>query len=200
MIVCAIVAIVAFATVLSLGAYARLAPVGIDAHVATRAFGQATRVAWMFTNLGYARELLLVYCVTGAALRIERPRDIAPLAFLAFAQIASQLVSTFLKTIYKRQRPEHWLKRHETSAGYPSGHATTATVTYAGIALGVLLPIDPTIAEPVRDTIAAISAACAAGIAWSRLALGAHYLSDVAGGIMLGTATLSLLAIVIERT
>lgn len=189
----------AFAAVLALGRYARHAAVGVDAKLALAAFGKATRVAWFFTKLGYARDLLFVYAIAGVALVLTHPRDLPALAFLAVAQVGSQLVSTALKDVFKRERPERWLKRHELSAGYPSGHATTATVTYAGIAFVLLVPVDASIAVPVRDGIAFLGLGLAAGIIWSRLALGAHFLSDVIGGMLLGSATLSLVAIVIHR-
>ena len=194
-----VAALFSFAFVLVLGAYARRAPIGIDANVAVAAFGKATNVAWAFTNLGYARDLLIVYAVAGVLLQIERPRDIAPLAVLAVAQVGSQLVSTSLKGVFKRERPENWLKRQELSAGYPSGHSTTAVVTYVGIGLGALAPIDSSIAIVLRDCVGAIAIVAALGIVWSRLALGAHYLSDVVGGCTLGAATLCVAARILER-
>jgi len=45
-----------------------------------------------------------------------------------------------------------------------------------------------------NDVIACVAFVCTFGILWSRIALGAHYLSDVAGGIMLGFATLELIS------
>ena len=191
------VACVLFAATVGLGLYARRAPVGLDLTVARMALGTGTSLAWAFTRLGYARGIVFAYVLFGIALEVGRWHDLAAFGLLAVAQVVSQLVSTGLKDVFKRQRPEHWLKRQELSGGYPSGHATTATVTYGGMALLAYFAPNAsasTYATIFHDGIAAVAIVCACGIVWSRLALGAHYVSDVVGGTMLGTATLELIS------
>lgn len=190
-----LVALALFAATVGLGFLARRAPVGLDATVARMALGTGTAVAWFFTRLGYARGIVLAYVVFGVVLEIGRSLDLPALALLGIAQVVSQLVSTGLKGVFKRERPEHWLKRHELSGGYPSGHSVTAVVTYGGFAvLALASPGRGPWAPLLAESVACIALVCSGGILWSRLALGAHYLSDVAGGILLGSAMLALCA------
>ncbi|HZX69140.1 MAG TPA: phosphatase PAP2 family protein, partial [Candidatus Elarobacter sp.] len=48
----------------------------------------------------------------------------------------------------------------------------------------------------VRFTLAPLLALWACGVLWSRLALGAHYITDLAGGLLLATAALGFAALV----
>jgi membrane-associated phospholipid phosphatase len=46
--------------------------------------------------------------------------------------------------------------------------------------------------ERVRSVVAPLAFLWGCGVIWSRLALGAHYVTDLIGGLLLGAATLSL--------
>ena len=53
----------------------------------------------------------------------------------------------------------------------------------------------------LRLSLIHIFLVCAVGISWSRLALGAHYLTDVVGGLLFGAAFLcAALAIILRFT
>lgn len=69
--------------------------------------------------------------------------------------------------------------------GFPSGHATAATLVWGGgaLALGI----------GRRRTRLAVGAAVVGLVAASRVVIGVHYLVDVVAGIALGGATLVLL-------
>lgn len=71
-----------------------------------------------------------------------------------------------------------------TAAGYgfPSGHATTSTVAYFGLASLV------TLATPRRRFAGA--AAIVATVCFTRVGLGVHYLVDVVAGVALGATLL----------
>jgi len=66
----------------------------------------------------------------------------------------------------------------------------TAVATYVGWA--IVCGFSP-FSIPIREALVAVFILWAIGIDWSRLALGAHYVTDVIGGTLLGFAWLCLL-------
>jgi len=87
--------------------------------------------------------------------------------------------------IFMRPRRLDWVVRHETSFSYPSSHAAIATGFYAlwaGMLYASSLP------GWVRRVVAPCLLLFALGVGWSRLALGAHYLTDLLGGVLLAVA------------
>lgn len=167
-----------------------LAPVDVAGKML---LGMDSRLAIALTKTGYGPVLTVLGIVTVAgalALRLS-PR----LALvIAGSQIISQFAVNICKDVFHRDRPGAWLYRHELGYSYPSGHAATAIVFY-GAWLIVLwnsaLPVC------VRAVGAVLLVVWAFGIAWSRVALGAHYVTDVAGGLLFGVAWLSVVAALI---
>ncbi len=104
---------------------------------------------------------------------------------IIFSQVVSQGLVSLSKGLFARARPDVWLDRHEPGFSYPSGHATTAVVFYG--AWVVVLWTSP-LPAAVRVCGTALLAGWALGIGWSRIALGAHYPTDVIGGFLLGAA------------
>jgi undecaprenyl-diphosphatase len=100
---------------------------------------------------------------------------------LAGASLLANLASNALKFAFDRTRPdiiEHL--DHVNSASYPSGHATSAAVVYL-----LLAWLAPPRWRPFAWTLAGamiLLNAC------SRIMLGVHWASDIAGGTMLGAA------------
>jgi undecaprenyl-diphosphatase len=105
--------------------------------------------------------------------------------------IVAWQLADFFQRHYHRARPAHWFVKHEHAFSYPSSHAAIAIAFYA--LWGVMLWRSEL---PARTR--AVGAACLAvltiGIIWSRLALGAHYVTDVLGGALLA-AGVTLLAL-----
>jgi membrane-associated phospholipid phosphatase len=91
----------------------------------------------------------------------------------------SELCIGPLKALVDRPRPPGSLIA-TTGDSYPSGHAIAAAVTAIGIVMAVTSG-----RRRVRWMIAAVSLATA--VALSRPYLGAHWLSDVLGGLLIGT-------------
>ncbi len=50
--------------------------------------------------------------------------------------------------------------------------------------------------RPVRLTLVPLLALWGCGVIWSRLALGAHYVTDLIGGLLLATAALALASVI----
>jgi undecaprenyl-diphosphatase len=98
-------------------------------------------------------------------------------------------VSDALKNAFQRPRPPYWHLIHETTWSYSSGHAMFATIVYWLWAWFVWHSEWP---EGVRRSIATVLALWGCGVIWSRLALGAHYVTDLVGGVLLGIVALAL--------
>jgi membrane protein DedA with SNARE-associated domain/membrane-associated phospholipid phosphatase len=78
---------------------------------------------------------------------------------------------------------------------YPSGHATLATATYGFLAILLARDVRPA----YRLAIYIFASLLILLIAFSRLYLGAHWLTDVIGGMLLGLAWAALLGIAYRR-
>ncbi len=105
----------------------------------------------------------------------------------AFGEVLVQL----LKFTLGRRRPLDLYTGVELFS-FPSGHAVVSTVMLGFLAF--LLSRRQTM--QTRLIIAALAGLYVALVAFSRLYLGAHWLSDVVGGISLGVAWVSILAMV----
>lgn len=157
--------------------------------------GKSQLVAWWFTWLGYAYvlvPLMLVSLVTGFLKREWLTRAIVPIPLT----IVAWQLADFFQHRYHRLRPALWYVKHESAFSYPSSHAAIAIAFYAFWAL-ILWRSE--LAPRTRAIALVAGIVLAAGIIWSRLALGAHYATDVTGGALLAAGlalvTLGLLAI-----
>jgi YegS/Rv2252/BmrU family lipid kinase len=120
--------------------------------------------------------LWLVLAATGAALGGRRGRRAAGMGVGALA-FTSATVNGPLKLLVGRRRPtpRRWLRRTPRTSSFPSGHAASA------FAFAVAATREVPEAGPVLLPLAA-------GVAYSRVYLGAHYPSDVLAGAAFGTA------------
>ncbi len=143
---------------------------------------------------GYGPTLTAIL-VTFWILALVFHRSLIELTALTIAQIVSQASARALKRAFNRVRPEKWLRREEPDFSFPSGHATTAAVTFGGIALLVWRSSLP---HDLKLTAGIAPALFALGIGWSRIVLGAHYLSDVGGGYALGAGWLCAMLAALE--
>jgi membrane-associated phospholipid phosphatase len=184
-----------FVATFALGAYVAhrpLTPLDVGS-IALR--GRGTRLAMICTRSGYWPALVAVGIALFAAELIVRG-GVAFAIALGATQLFSQAASHFTKEFFKRTRPDDWLHRKELGFSYPSGHATTAIVFYGGLLLFVWnVPLP-------RELHLAASAGLVlwmAGIAWSRMALAAHYGTDVCGGIVFGAAWLCVMIVLLRH-
>ncbi len=148
--------------------------------------GHGAIVAWRVTQIARAFVLvpLAVALAVAAVLSREwRARIIFSLVMLLLAWRATD----FFQRVFARPRRLDWVIYHERSFSYPSSHAAIAVAFFALWAW--LLWADA--APRSRRAAAAIVAALALALCWSRLALGAHYATDVAGGALLGATLLA---------
>lgn len=105
--------------------------------------------------------------------------------FVVVTAVGSALLNVIAKSSVHRLRPvleepvypAHW-------PSFPSAHAQAAVVGFALLLL-VFLPSLAGAWRPVAETLAVLAVLA---IGFSRIALGVHYVSDVAGGFVLGAA------------
>ena len=166
--------------------------------------GSVVKLFDLVTRLGasgwlFAASMLVAIVASILAVRAARPRlragfqVLAARAFYVFVVLAaSGLMSQIVKRVVGRARPKlidtagpfHFdgFSIHATLASFPSGHTTTAFAV--ATALSFFLP---------RWQAPLFVVAAAVGL--SRVIVGAHYASDVFGGVAVGT----LMAIAVAR-
>lgn len=108
---------------------------------------------------------------------------------LAVALAGAAVLESAVKALVDRPRPmfAHPVA-HVPGAGFPSGHAITATVAFGALVLLV----------PARQRVwaAPLAVLAVALVSLSRLALGVHYLTDVVGAWLLGAAWLVVVSLI----
>jgi membrane-associated phospholipid phosphatase len=157
--------------------------------------GEWPRVALVFTASCWWY-VLVALGVAASALAIARPAWRARVIFSVVTTVVAWQTSDALKALFARSRPEHWILIHETSASYPSGHAMFAIVVYGLWSYYIAASNLP---QPLRGTLSAAVALWGAGVIWSRLALGAHYVTDLAGGVLFGITMLAIAVAIAPR-
>jgi membrane-associated phospholipid phosphatase len=151
--------------------------------------GQASPLAIVFTLSGRALPLLVAALVGIVVTALVRYHVMAAIAIFTM-QLASQGAVEGLKHAFVRGRPDKWLFHQDLGFSYPSGHAAT-TVVFYGTWL-VLIWMSP-LPKAAKIVLGAVLATWMIGIDWSRLALGAHYPTDVIGGTLFGVACTCIL-------
>lgn len=155
----------------------------LDWFVQHRSPGWTTAAIYVTTAGGPVATVLIA--VVSAAVVSLRSRSPLSGAVLIGTVGAAAVASTVIKTVVERPRPAAATQLlAETDFSFPSGHVT-GTVALLGALVVVLGARRRT---PVRVAMACAAAAIAATVAVTRMYLGVHYLTDVIGGALLGTA------------
>lgn len=122
---------------------------------------------------------------------VVRRRYVQLLAY-SLALVTSELCIGPLKVVIDRPRPTGSLVV-TSGASFPSGHAIAAAVTAAGLVIALLPPGR----ERLRWEVQAGVLTCV--MAFSRVYLGAHWLSDVIAGSLIGLGLAILWPAVLEE-
>jgi membrane-associated phospholipid phosphatase len=170
-------------------------PGGIDLAAAALR-GEGTPLAMLFTALGRWYVLAPLAAVAAFA-TIAWHGDVRAILVLMGVQLLSQGAVAIVKDWLHRPRPAYWIAIREHDYSFPSGHATTAIVFF-GMLL-VLVLRTATVPRPLVVPLAILLGVCVIGIPWSRLALGAHYASDVLGGLVFGCGWLVIALAAAQR-
>ena len=134
-----------------------------------------------YARLSRAADRGVLWFSIAAVLVVVRSRR-AGLRGVASLTVASILANLVGKKLFGGERPllkdvpvGRHLKKSPTSPSFPSGHSASAAAFATGVAL-----------ESPRAALAI--GPVAGGVAYSRLHTGAHWFSDVVGGIAIGMA------------
>jgi membrane-associated phospholipid phosphatase len=142
-----------------------------------------TAVMRLLSEVG-STVFLLPLILLSVAYFVFRDRDWKPPAVLAAAFVTDILLQDVVKRLVGRHRPPVSVMIGRYPGGsFPSGHTTQSLVVYGLIALLVIRthPSWP------RVPVVAAASLLVLLIGASRIYLGAHWLTDVAGGLLLGS-------------
>lgn len=130
-----------------------------------------------FTVLGFVLLAAVVFLALSG-----KPRTAV---FVGFSVVGGTILSTVLKDLFDRPRPEMIDAARVFTASFPSGHATMSAVVY--LTLGLLLA-EATAARRLKAYFVGLGIFMAVAIGVSRIYLGVHYPTDVIAGWALGAA------------
>ena len=149
-----------------------------------------TAIAKVFNIVGHEYVTLPVRIAIAGLLALRRWWW--HLAAFAAAMVISEVLIGLLKGIYSRARPPGPLVA-TSGASFPSGHAVAASVT----AVAAVIALVPAGRRRAWWAAAAVAFSILMGL--SRAYLGAHWLSDAAAGIFLGTSCALVTALAVGQ-
>lgn len=145
------------------------------------------------TNTGQPLTVLLF---TGVLLVWAITKSNIPIASACAVVLTTVVISSILKVLLRRSRPQTdyvarmWFKTYS----FPSGHAAAATVGFGFLAY-LLLNV---VAAPLGIVLAVVFSIYALLVGISRVYLGAHFPSDVLGGMIIGGAGLACVILLLK--
>lgn len=188
-IACIAIALVAFALFLGLGFAVDHAPdPGWLMFSEIQWVNHGTALAWAVTWFGFF-QVLLPTAIALTIVAVAVPAWRSRIAFAILSLLIAWRGTDAWQHFFARPRRPDWVIKHELSFSYPSSHTAIATAFYLVLAIFVARS-----ALPGRAWIASVIAVLAVAIMWSRLALGAHYLTDIVGGLLWGCSIVAALA------
>jgi undecaprenyl-diphosphatase len=151
--------------------------------------GQHAMVTVLTAITGLGGRSILFWLVTVSAVTMLVRRQYQLTVYLVVTGLGALALDPAIKLLVGRLRPMVPTPVAVAPGNsFPSGHALDATVFY-GVMLLVFLPIIP---RRLRRLVIGLVIALVLMIGVSRVALGVHYPSDVAGGWLLGVAWLGI--------
>lgn len=128
----------------------------------------------------------LTLVAAALALAARRPGDAA---LLVLAVVTARVLTYGFKLAFARDRPRPTEPIEvETSFAFPSGHSSGAAAAYGALAV---LALRSSLPRALRVAAALVAGVAIGAVAYSRIFLGVHHLTDVVGGVLLGFASLA---------
>ena len=149
---------------------------------------QLTTALWLITSAHSTWPVALATLAVSVGLWLKRQKYW--LAAVCITVYGGMLLNWMLKLVFQRARPSFIDPIVTlTSYSFPSGHTMMATTLYGVLALYLLSKTKSTGGRVLVLLVASIMIAL---VGFSRIYLGAHYLSDVLGAMSEGLAWMSL--------
>jgi membrane-associated phospholipid phosphatase len=179
---CVLVALVSWALFVLLGMYVvRNGEPAALAALQQSLVNHSTLLAWWITWSCYVQvigPIAILLLIVALLVKTWRTRILFSIVML----LLCWRVADFLQHYFARPRPMDWVVKHETAFSYPSSHAAIAFGFYG---LWAVMIYWSDLSAGVRRVGALLLAVLTVAICWSRLALGAHYVTDLLGGALL---------------
>ncbi|KXP01048.1 hypothetical protein AXK60_09545 [Tsukamurella pseudospumae] len=147
-----------------------------------------TSVVSVLTDL-FSPVLIPVWALCVAGFLLFRDRRVQRAVTVLAAVAAAAAVAEMIKLVVGRPRPPaaDQLGAHEATLSYPSGHVTgTAALLLAVALVGIAGR------SAARSATVAAALVVTVFVAWTRVYLGVHWLTDVSAGFVVGAATAAL--------
>ena len=117
--------------------------------------------------------------------------------YFAVTMIGISVLTSSLKELFERDRPNLIQEYDGTGYSFPSGHSTGPMVFYGFIIYLIIRSRFPLVAKWIVGIVLGLLIFL---IGFSRIYLGVHYASDVIGGFLLGFAWLATNIAIFEIT
>jgi membrane-associated phospholipid phosphatase len=150
----------------------------------------STDVLEAITELGEPTTVAVMAAVL-ALIETVRTRNLWVAPFLLVVVAGNGIITTTIKNLADRVRPELNPLAETLGPSFPSGHSSWSAAFVAAAALLLGRGRSPR----ARSAIAGVAAALVAMVAGSRVLLGVHWLSDVIAGVAIGLAWFCVCAV-----
>jgi membrane-associated phospholipid phosphatase len=156
----------------------------------THATALSTDALEAITELG-APTTVAVMAAVLALIETVRTRNLWVAPFLLVVVAGNGIITTTIKTLADRVRPELNPIAETLGPSFPSGHSSWSAAFFAAAVLLLGRGRSPR----ARSAIAGVAAALVVMVAGSRVLLGVHWLSDVIAGVAIGLAWFCVCAV-----
>ncbi|GIF46608.1 undecaprenyl-diphosphatase [Asanoa ferruginea] len=168
-----------------------------DVSATLRSYGLAHPVLidWLRALTSVAATIPFIAVGAAATLLFALRREVRTALFCALVTAVVPIAWGLLHWLLHKPRPVDGFVA-VASSGFPSGHTSNA----AAFALAVVLLAWPRSSAATRAAVCLVLAVFVAFIGYTRVALLAHWPSDVLGGLLLALAVVPFAARVVTRT
>ncbi len=150
----------------------------------------ASRVLRDVSLLG-GTPVMIAVSITIAAVEYARTRLRAVFLFVLVVVLGQVILVNLTKYIVDRPRPDIERLTGFSGSSFPSGHAATASATFAAVAF--LVGRGRT--QRTKAVAAGVAVAIATAVATTRIFLGVHWFTDVLAGLAIGWGWFALCSI-----